>query len=443
MNLNNFTEKIFFRYLSKKPELFQFITPKFFQDKHIQVCYKIEKTFYEKYHKIPNKSQIKEIIKNKEVQAFIHINDNQEKVLKEGIIDSLYDVDVKEYDETWLEENFEAWVQFKNLDLSVFEVIDYLKTTAITPDNIKDTIEKVKEIIVRKNNFELKFDEGLDFYDEESYIEDDHLIFSTGYPWFDLLLGGGFRQKSLTVFAGRPKVGKSIILSNFVARAIKSGHDTAFISFELPAQECLKRVACNLLSIDYDEFDGFKKDKSKLSDRIRKFKNSTQSKLVKPGSLVIKEFPQGSAGVPDVESYLNKMEELRGSKFKFVVVDYINIMKNHRNPNSENLYVKIKQISEDLRALSSRNEYAILSATQLNREGSKSSKIDMGDISESVGLIATVDALIAIDNPDIIDDNENQFSFSPLAIRYGKKINDLDKIYFDMNYKYMRMTEKI
>ena len=47
--------------------------------------------------------------------------------------------------------------------------------------------------------------------------------------------------------------------------------------------------------------------------------------------------------------------------------DYINILANHRNPNTENTYMKIKQIAEDLRGMAVRRDYLVVSATQVNR----------------------------------------------------------------------------
>ena len=42
------------------------------------------------------------------------------------------------------------------------------------------------------------------------------------------------------------------------------------------------------------------------------------------------------------------MEE-RKIKLGCIVIDYINILSNFRNPNFENTYLKIKQIAEDLK----------------------------------------------------------------------------------------------
>ena len=49
-------------------------------------------------------------------------------------------------------------------------------------------------------------------------------------------------------------------------------------------------------------------------------------------------------------------------------------------------YMKIKQIAEDLRAMGIRNNWLIVTATQINRNGYNSSDISMTDVAESAGL---------------------------------------------------------
>jgi len=83
--------------------------------------------------------------------------------------------------------------------------------------------------------------------------------------------------------------------------------------------------------------------------------------------LHIKEFPASTASSNDIGAYLRKAQELLGYKFENIFIDYINIMKNWRNPNTENLYMKIKQITEDVRAMGQENNWAIISPTQTNR----------------------------------------------------------------------------
>ena len=51
------------------------------------------------------------------------------------------------------------------------------------------------------------------------------------------------------------------------------------------------------------------------------------------------------ATVLDIEAYVNQIEEERQIKVGAVVIDYINILANYRNQNTENTYMKIKQMA--------------------------------------------------------------------------------------------------
>jgi hypothetical protein len=156
----------------------------------------------------------------------------------------------------------------------------------------------------------------------------------------------------------------SIWLANVAANSVKLGYNTAVISLEMRDRKVIKRLGANMLGISMREYGDFARDKVAVK---KKLAGIGYNNLQMPGKLFVKEFPTSSAGVPDLEMYLRKMEEMKGIKFKVIVLDYINILKNWRNPNSENMYMKIKQIAEDLRAMAMRNEWAIITATQLNR----------------------------------------------------------------------------
>jgi hypothetical protein len=156
------------------------------------------------------------------------------------------------------------------------------------------------------------------------------------------------------------------------------------------------------------------------------------------GHLFIKSYPASTASANDIETFIKKIEAARGIKFDLVVIDYINIMKNWRNPNTENLYQKVKQIAEDVRAMAMRNRWAILSATQINRTNLGNSDIFMTDISESMGLAATVDTLYGIIQTEIMK-SENEYIIKALALRNSEEINLKKK--FTVDYKRMTIKE--
>jgi hypothetical protein len=157
-----------------------------------------------------------------------------------------------------------------------------------------------------------------------------------------------------------------------------------------------------------------------------------------PGELRVKEFPTSTAGVPDIENWLKKTQELDGKKFKLVVVDYIGIMKNWRNPNSENTYMKIKQVAEDLRAMAMRNDWCVLTASQFNRGAYSNSDVTLEHIAESSALIHTVDCLMGIIQDEMMY-AASEYYLKCLANREEGYKNSKKR--FTVSYDFMRIRE--
>jgi predicted ATP-dependent serine protease len=157
-----------------------------------------------------------------------------------------------------------------------------------------------------------------------------------------------------------------------------------------------------------------------------------------PGSLFVKQFPTSQATVLDIEAYVNQIEEERQIKVGAVVIDYINILANYRNQNTENTYMKIKQIAEDLRAMGIRNDWLIVTATQITRSGYNASDITMTDIAESAGLSHTADVMLGIIQDDLMRANQ-EYWLKVLKIRDGQGKGS--RCRFDIDYEHMRLTE--
>ena len=418
-------EKIFYHYALENLEFLNVVKSRFFDSPDIKKLYEISIEFYERYNKKPTRQQVRELVKSKGLH----------EELSEQKVDLIYEVNMNEYDTEWLRESAEAWVEYKNLDTSVHDLISYLKTTKIGVENVKDVVQNAKALINDRNNIQFGFDEGLDFFNPDSHVQPTSDTFSTGYPYMDLVLGGGFYTKALFCFIGEMKIGKSIWLANIAANSVRLGYNTAVLSLEMRDRKLVKRLGANLLNINMKEYANAAQDVSGMKRKISTVGHDT---LQTPGQLFVKEFPTSSAGVPDIERWLQKMEEIKGMKFKVIVLDYINILKNWRNPNSENMYMKIKQIAEDLRAMAMRNEWAIITATQVNRSGFGSTDLNATNISESAALGHTVDAMFGIIQDEIMHANR-EYILKLIANRDDGYKNSRKK--FLINYDYMRIIE--
>ena len=421
------SENIILRYALSSPNYLETCKSSFFKNEDLGLMFETAKDFWDKYHEMPTAEQLIESFK---------INGKIEDV-KENEIRTIYDIDLSKYEEDWLRETTEFFIEYKNLTKSAVDAVKYIQSTPVTSENIKTVIDTFKNIVIERNNIDFAFDEGLDFFNPESHKQFTTSTFSSGYPFIDTVLGGGFSAKALYVFMGMPKVGKSLWLGNLGAQAVKSGHNVAILSLEMTDRKYVKRIGANILGIPISDYTNSANDDQIIK---KKLSSVTYDNLRVPGHLLIKEFPTSQASVNDIERYLRKVEEMRGIKFKVVIVDYINIMKNWRNPNSENTYMKIKQIAEDLRGMAMNNSWSIITATQTKQGDFDASDLSINSAAESSGLVATVDGMFGIIQDPIMYANK-EYKLKILANRDDGYKNAY-KV-FNVDYRFMRISEDI
>lgn len=227
----------------------------------------------------------------------------------------------------------------------------------------------------------------------------------------------------------------SIFLCNDAVNFVKDGKNVLFITCEMSAKKVVKRMGANMLNINIDNYDRESIDTDLMCKRLSE---ARQRQITPMGKLFIKEYPTSCCTTIDVENYIKKVQEVRGFKVDVVVIDYINIMSNYRSRNSDDMYIKIKQIAEDLRAIAVRQQCMILTATQTNRGAFDSPDISMSNIAESAGLIHTADTMFGIiQDADMRIDNT--YLIKILKIRDGEGKNN--KIEMHIDYKKMCIEE--
>jgi archaellum biogenesis ATPase FlaH len=422
---NTHLENVWFKSVLSNSAYIESCKPSYFKSSEYQEAFKVIKSFWTKYSQVPSKNQVREAAR------LLNIGDK----LSDEILDAMWSINLEDYDQEWLVQNTEAWIEWKTLEQSAIDSINYIKSTDVNPDNIKDVINTYKSIVVDRNNLDFAFDTGLDFSDPDSHEQITTQTFSSGYNFIDYCLGGGFSAKCLYVFLGQPKVGKTLWMGNIACQAIRASNNVAVITLELNDRKYIKRLGANLLGIKMSEYKKAAEDSELIKKKI---KNLAFDNLALPGKLFIKEFGTSNASVIDIENWLIKTEQIKGVKFKIVIIDYINILKNWRNPNSENTYMKIKQIAEDLRAMAQRNGWALVTATQTKQSEFDATDLSMNSASESSGLVATVDGMFGIIQDPLMYSN-NEYKLKVLANRDEGYKNAYKK--FLVDYSYMRIWE--
>jgi len=404
-----------------KREIIPMVKANYFNDDTLQRLYREAKKFFVEYKKVPTKNELRELANLSNLD------------LTEAKFNNVFEVDLTSYNYDFLFKYTKAFIFYKNLNESVIDVLSYLKTTDINPDNVELITDEVRAKFNDKLNVSFTSAEsGLNFFNPIDHVQLSKVGNPTGFKFFDKTLGGGWNPKTLVVFQGRPKVGKSMVLSNIAGRAFISGCNVGVATLELSDRKYMKRIGSMVLDIPFKDYDSML-DPSQIKaveTRMRVLKE-TVSTL---GELQVKEFPTGTASAIDIENYFLKVQQNTGKKFAVIVVDYINLMRPVREQG--NIYEKIKVISEELRAVAIRNEWCIITATQIKRDAVDDQDLSMSDIAESFGLVHTVDSLFGL----IRGPMEKRMKIKLVVNRDGG-YNESFKM-FRMSYEYAKLIEE-
>lgn len=423
-------EKIFFRLSLEKIKYLQAIKSGFYTSEEIDALSFLANKFFSKFNETPSKEQLILLVQN---------HPKSKERVTDNILDIIFEVDLDQYDEEWLTTTAESWIKWRTFNTSFTDTIEFIKTTQVTPENVESIVAKVKGIINDRNNLTFNSDLGLDFFEVDSHDQKETEKVTTGYNFLDGMLNGGYdKGGNLIVYAGEQNIGKSIYLANDAANFVKNGTNTVVVTAEMAAHKFVKRMGSNMLSININEYG----EKAKNKEHIKRRLETVGDGFTPPGSLFVKQFPTSQATVLDIEAYVNQIEEERQIKVGAVVIDYINILANYRNQNTENTYMKIKQIAEDLRAMGIRNDWLIVTATQITRSGYNASDITMTDIAESAGLSHTADVMLGIIQDDLMRANQ-EYWLKVLKIRDGEGKGTKCKLNIDWNYMRLQETHEM
>jgi len=208
--------------------------------------------------------------------------------------------------------------------------------------------------------------------------------------FFNKITKGGLPRKTLNIILAGTGVGKTLFMTHCAAANMMIGKNVLYITMEMAEERIAERIDANLMNVTMDDLKNL--PKQMFDDRISRIKNKTE------GKLIIKEYPTAAG---NVTHFRNLLEELKIKK-KFIpdviFVDYLNICSCARFKlgNGMNSYTYVKGIAEELRGLAKQFNVPVWTATQVNREGAKSSDMEMTDTSESFGLPQTADFFFAL-----------------------------------------------
>jgi hypothetical protein len=116
----------------------------------------------------------------------------------------------------------------------------------------------------------------------------------------------------------------------------------------------------------------------------------------KSGAFQVKYMPSGKTA-NDVRSYIKEYEIKTGKKVDVLLIDYLDLlMPASTKVSAENLYIKDKYVSEELRNLAMELNTVFVTAAQLNRGAVEEIEFDHSHISGGLSKIQTADNVFGI-----------------------------------------------
>ena len=289
--------------------------------------------------------------------------------------------EVKEGHTNWLMDEFESFTRHKSLERAILKSADLLE---------QNEYGEVEGLVKEAVQIGLARDMGTDYFLDPKArlmgLKDKNGQVTTGWDSLDRKLFGGFNRGELNIFAGGSGAGKSLFLANLGVNFALEGLNVVYLTLELSEALVSMRVDSMVTGISTRNI--FKD----LDDVEMKVKMIGK----KAGMMQIKYMPSGKTA-NDIRAYLKEYEIKAGKKVDVLLVDYLDLlMPIGKKISAENLFVKDKYVSEELRNLAMELQTVFVTAAQLNRGAVEEVEFDHSHISGGLSKIQTADNVFGI-----------------------------------------------
>ena len=357
-----------------------FLKPEYFSRNEDRIVFNKIATHTETYNAAPSKQALMIAVTDDKAVTESEFSEIQ------AIVETL---DTEDADSQWLLDETEKFCKDKALYNAVMESISILdgRNKDLSKDAMPSILSEALSVGFDNNvghDYIENADERFDFY----HRLEEKLPFDL--EMFNKITNGGLSNKTLNVALAGTGVGKSLFMCHMAASNIAAGKNALYITLEMSEERIAERIDANLMNLPIGQLKDL--SKSMFDDRISKLNEKIQ------GRLIVKEYPTASAHAGHFKSLLNELKLKRNFRPDIIFVDYLNICTSSRfrAGSSANSYTIIKSIAEELRGLAVEFDVPIVTATQTTRGGYNNSDVELTDTSESFGLPATADLMLAL-----------------------------------------------
>ena len=259
---------------------------------------------------------------------------------------------------------------------------------------------------------------------------------TTGWDVIDDLMDGGLAPGELGVVMAPAGIGKSWLLINIGAHAVKAGKTVIHYTLELNENYVGQRYDSVLTGIP--------------AQNLKNYREDIEAKMLTlKGDLIVKYYPTKSVGVMGLKAHIEKTIML-GKKPDLVIVDYGDLLKvNIKKDKHEAL----EDLYEELRGMAGEYSIPVWTASQAGRSALEDDIIEADKIASSYGKVMVADFLMSLSRkvedkmsgtgrghviknrfgpdgitlPSKINTNNGQFQFFEPQTQQGKQTTQIMK----------------
>lgn len=375
----------------------------YFSDRIDKTLYDIVVNYVDKYNIAPTR------------EAMIIELDNRNNLSDEEYKKSVSSIQelvvTEEEDMSWLINVTETFCQEKAIYNAIMDSIAIIDGNDSKKDkgSIPDLLSKALSVSFDPNIGHDFIEDAESRYDFYHKVE-ERIPFDIDY--MNKITKGGLPKKTLNIILAGTGVGKSLAMCHMASANLLEGKNVLYITMEMAEEKIAERIDANLLNVTLDQLKEIPRDM--YNKKIERVKGKTS------GKLIVKEYPTASAGTGHFRHLINELKLKRSFTPDVIYIDYLNICMSSRIRGGAqvNSYTLVKAIAEEIRGLAVECNVPIVSATQTTRSGYTNSDVGLEDTSESFGLPATADFMVALISTEELEDL-GQIMVKQLKNRYG------------------------
>ena len=409
-----FTDRLFLQQIS------DIIRAEYFESDANSWLLDIILTHFREYKTPPSKDVLK-----------VKITEIENDILKATILEQLKDVFrfMESDDLTFVKDEILKFCKNQEIKQAIMDSVSLLKHGNF--DEIKSKIDSAMKAGADTNI-------GLEYVTDVAarYNEAARHTITTGWDVIDDLMDGGLAPGELGVVMAPAGIGKSWLLINIGAHAVKAGKTVIHYTLELNENYVGQRYDSVLTGIP--------------AQNLKNYREDIEAKMLTlKGDLIVKYYPTKSVGVMGLKAHIEKTIML-GKKPDLVIVDYGDLLKvNIKKDKHEAL----EDLYEELRGMAGEYAIPVWTASQAGRSALEDDIIEADKIASSYGKVMVADFLMSLSRkvedkmsgtgrghviknrfgpdgitlPSKINTNNGQFQFFEPQTQQGKQTTQIMK----------------